>query len=264
MDTDFKRVEERAMTSARRNTTRLARLAALGLCVALAAGCNVNVPPPRAVHGKAEAKSAAGAVEAKSAAVPQVVITMPGVPAEPKVISVAPKGPPAPKSPPRPGSPPVVRERVASTVPYASEAEADEDAIAQACALVAQKMAELDPPIEYRPSPGEVRSEFLRKDSRTVRPPTPEEKQKLAEAGIAGDRVFVEYDVEVTANQVRELRSQDRVSAALRVLGVLFALALAGFLFLRADEWTKGYLTSWLALAAVTLAGGAAAALIFI
>jgi hypothetical protein len=241
------------MTSARRNTTRLARLAAIGLCVAAAAGCNVNVPPPRAGHGKAEAKAAR--LESRTAT---VTVTVPGAPAEPKLVS------PAPKSPPRPGSPPVVRERVASTVPYASEAEADEDAVARACELVAQKLAELDPPIEYRPSPGEVRSEFVRKDSRTVRPPTPEEKQKLAEAGIAGDRVFVEYDVEVTANQVRELRSQDRVSAALRVLGVLFALALAAFLFLRADEWTKGYLTSWLALAAVTLAGGAAAALLFI
>jgi hypothetical protein len=45
---------------------------------------------------------------------------------------------------------------------------------------------------------------------------------------------------------------------------VLAAVALAGFLFLRADEWTKGYLTSWLAIAAVVLAGGAAAAFLFV
>ena len=35
-------------------------------------------------------------------------------------------------------------------------------------------------------------------------------------------------------------------------------------LFLRADEWTRGYLTTWLALAAAVLAGGAAAALVFV
>jgi hypothetical protein len=39
---------------------------------------------------------------------------------------------------------------------------------------------------------------------------------------------------------------------------------VAGFLFLRADVWTMGYLTRWRARGAVTLAGAAAAALIFI
>jgi hypothetical protein len=68
----------------------------------------------------------------------------------------------------------------------------------------------------------------------------------------------------VTAEQVRELRSQERVASGMRVLGIVVAVALAGFLFLRADEWTKGYLTHWLALGAALLAGGAAALLIFV
>src|SRR5438094_178028 len=83
----------------------------------------------------------------------------------------------------------------------------------------------------------EVKAEFVRKDSRTVRPPTAEQRERYAEAGITGNPVSVEYDVEVTADQVRELRSQERASAALRVVGMLVAAALAGFLFLRADEW---------------------------
>ena len=41
-------------------------------------------------------------------------------------------------------------------------------------------------------------------------------------------------------------------------------MALAGFLFLRLDEWTKGYLTSWLALGAAALGGGVVAALVFV
>ena len=72
-------------------------------------------------------------------------------------------------------------------------------------------------------------------------------------------RVDVEYDVEVTADQVRHLRTRDRLGDTLRVFGGLSVIALAGFLFLRADEWTKGYLTRWLAMAAVLLAGGTAA-----
>ena len=67
--------------------------------------------------------------------------------------------------------------------------------------------------------------------------------------------------MEVTADQVRALRTRDRVGGTLRVFGALAAISLAGFLFLRADEWTKGYLTRWLAVVAVLFAGGAAAAL---
>ncbi len=157
-----------------------------------------------------------------------------------------------------------MRERVVSTVPYATEAEADEDALAQARDVVEQKLAALDPPVRYKPSIGEVRGEFIRKDSRTVRGPDAREKAILAEANLGTNLVYVEYDVEVTADQVREMRSQERVSGGLRILGMLVAVSLAGFLFLRADEWTKGYLTRWLAFAAVLLAGGAAAALIFV
>ena len=76
----------------------------------------------------------------------------------------------APKSSPRPGSATVVRERVVSAV-AATEAGAEEDALAQACELVARKLGELDPPVRYKPSAAEVKAEFLRRDSRTVRPP---------------------------------------------------------------------------------------------
>jgi hypothetical protein len=252
------------MTSVRRNTTRLARLAALGLCTALAAGCAGSYEPPRPTPPGAEKARRESRVEVK--------VALPGTPAEPPApaakdggamfVPAPPKPPAAPRGQPRPSA--VIRERVASALPYPTEAEADEDAVAQACEVVAKKLAELDPPVHYRPSPAEARAEFLRKGSRAVRDPTEEEKKILDGLNINGKRVYVEYEVEVRADQVRELRSQDRVSAALRALGGLLALAVAGFLFLRADEWTKGYLTSWLALAAVTLAGAAAAALIFI
>lgn len=287
------------MDGSRRNITRFAPLAAIGLCVALA-GCSAQKPPPvggssssKAEKARKDAEALAmsgvfGGAEAQAQAIPalkegrgvpiNVVIAPngpapgkgvgPGTPA-PKATSPVPesvvaKGPPTPKSPQRPGPPAVVRERIVSSIPYPTEAEAEDDALAQARDLVEQKLAALDPPVRHKPSIGEVRAEFVRKDSRTVRGPDAHEKTILAEANLDGNVVFVEYDVEVTADQVREMRSQERVSAGMRLLGVLVAVALAGFLFLRADEWTKGYLTRWLAFGAVVLAGGAAAVFLFV
>src|SRR5438309_1884340 len=84
-----------------------------------------------------------------------------------------------------------------------AEAEAEDDALAQARDLVEQKLAALDPPVRHRPSAGEVRAEFVRKDSRTVRAPDADERAAFAQYGVSGNLVYVEYDVEVTADQVR-------------------------------------------------------------
>ncbi|MBA4066082.1 MAG: hypothetical protein C0501_20660 [Isosphaera sp.] len=160
-----------------------------------------------------------------------------------------------PKLPPRPGPAPVVRERVRGLAPAATEADADEEAVKAAVVAVEQGLAGLDPPVYYRPTPNEVRNEFVRRDGRAV----------VLEAVDPDLRtlplVFVVLDVEVSADQVRRLRSVDRVGDGLRLLGVLTAVFGAGYGFLRLDERTKGYLTRWLAAGAVALALGAAAAM---
>lgn len=167
---------------------------------------------------------------------------------------------------PRPGSPPVIKEQVVSSLPYATETEADDDALAATRDLIERRLAELDPPIRYRPSLNEVRNEFVRADTRTVFPfvPDPTQRELYEKNELGKNLVQVRYDVEITAAQIRELRTRDRLNVTLRVFGALGIAALMGFLFLRADEWTKGYLTRWLAFAAVLLAGGAAAALYFV
>lgn len=185
----------------------------------------------------------------------------PPTPSPPAVV-VKPRSDAAPNV--RSSSPVVIRDKVTSDIPYPTEAEAFDNAIAQAQKRITQALAQLDPPVRYEPSINVVKNEFVRKDTRTVRKLTDAEKAQWKELGYSDDRVFVDIDVEVTADQVRELRTQDRVSDALRVLGGLAAVALAGFLFLRADEYTKGYLTSWLAFIAIALAGGAAAALVLV
>jgi hypothetical protein len=195
----------------------------------------------------------------------------------------APPAKPQPKpTPTRYGTPPLVRELVWNQLPGATEAEAEADAIAVAQDVIEKRLAELDPPVTYRPTANEVKNEFIRRDSRT--PPN----TKLGE--IRGDEndpraqraaalralyakefghspeeaarlYYVEFQVEVTVDQVRELRTRDRLADALRILGLVSAAAVAGYSFLRLDQWTRGHLTRWLAIAAAALAGGAAGVL---
>ncbi len=266
----------------------------LALAVALSAGCRARVSNPGGARGsKPEAarkqaevlavSGVTGAAEAQ-AHVFIAAAAINGTPIPPRTpprdlippSSVVTPDVPQPKALPRPGPPPIIRERVISEVPAATEADADREAIAAAQDLIERRFAELDPPVRYRPSIHEVEKEFLRRDSKTVTLLRDAEgdraermKKTLKEAfGLSpeeiGRHVDVEYDVEVTADQVRHLRTKDRVGDTLRVFGMLTAVALAGFLFLRADEWTKGYLTHLLAMGAVLFAGGAAAALYFV
>jgi hypothetical protein len=169
-----------------------------------------------------------------------------------------------PKSPPRPGSPAIIRERISSSIPHMSEAEAEDDVLNVAQFTIEKRMAELDPPVKYRPSVNEIKSEFIRKDSRTTRLPSEEQKAEYARNGLSTKWYTVEYDIEVTADQIRELRTRDRITIAFRVIAGLTFVALSCFLFLRADEWTKGYLTRWLACGAVALVGGATIALFLV
>jgi hypothetical protein len=207
----------------------------------------------------------------KSGTSPQV----PTAPAKPEPASapVFPSSPPQigaaidplePKSPPRPGSPAVIRERISSSAPYQSEAEAEADVLNVAQYTIERSMAELDPPVNYRPSINEIKSEFIRKDSRTTRQPNEKQMEDYAKNGISSKWYSVEYDIEVTADQIRELRTKDRITNAFRVIAGLTFLALSCFLFLRTDEWTKGYLTRWLACGVAALVVGAGIALFLV
>jgi hypothetical protein len=197
------------------------------------------------------------APQAPSAPTPPVAPRTPSSPTPPIVPSVTAR----PTPPVRPTDEPLIRERVSSLIAHPTEAEAEKDALEQAAGRMTEKLTELDPPVRYQMSAAEVKS-YIRKDSKSAHPPTAEQKDEYAKAGIKdANLVFVEYEVTVSAEQVRELRSRERVLFGLKILAGVAAAALAGFLFLRADEWTKGYLTSWLAVAAFALAGGVAATL---
>lgn len=267
---------------------RRALTAAVACALVVAAGCTSKKTPPTnraggAVSEKAdksrELAVALAVVAVKGGAAEQAklpaftkggLLVKAGLGAVSTTVPAAPKAAPKPEPnrlanvPPRPTSPVVITDRVSSALPYTLAGEADEDALLQAQEKVAQRLRELRPPVNVRPSLDAVRSEYVRRETRTVRYPGPQESELLKQNGYSAERVYVEYDVQVTADQVRVLRTQDRIDDALRAIGVLTAAALAAFLFLRLDEWTKGYLTSRLAVGAIILAVGVTAAAVFI
>jgi hypothetical protein len=254
---------------------RYAAVAIAGLALLAAVGCGTKEhprpPKPQNESTRAgrEAIAQAVALPATAPVLAPEAPTVPEPPTPPKVVPGQPGitinlGPskrevkPAPVKPPAPA---LISERVTTEIPYPTEAEADTRALEDAQKLIAKKLSELDPPVDYLPPLAVVKNEYVKKDSRLVRLPNDTENAVLDQAGYGKDRRYVEYTVEVTAEQVRELRTRNRVVDGLRGLGVIAAISLAGFLFLRLDEWSKGYLTSWLALGAAALAGGVIAAI---
>jgi len=253
---------------------RPGRLAALLACAALAAaacgpGCARRAPSAGGHSGAraeqarrdAEKAAAAGAKAAVVVAAAYVgergtaavsVNTPPAPPVAPAApkIAASPAAPFAPSMTARPPAPartadePVIREKVSSEAPHPTEAEADRDALGQAALLLGKKLAELDPPVRYHPTPAEVQA-YLRKDSRSVRPLTPTEREVFAEAGFKDANLkFVEYELVVSSEQVRELRGRERTFLGLKVLAGVAAAALA--------------------VAAFALAGGVAATLVLV
>jgi hypothetical protein len=233
------------------------------------------------VHARAESRREGGGLmrvdrlvaAAKQAVIAPIVAQSPGKQAAGGV-------PTASKVPPRetprfgPRSP--IREVVWNQLPARNDAEAMSDLLAVAQDLMERRLAELDPPVRYRPTVNEVKNEFLRHDTRYSSPlggvtgddarrQRADEMRKLYEGAFPGNSsekveslLYLEYYVEVTADQVRELRTRDRLADGLRIMGLVCAASIAGLMFLRLDQWTRGHLTRLLAVAAALLALAAA------
>lgn len=170
-------------------------------------------------------------------------------PAPPPPKPAPPPPPPAPPAAPAPVSGDRIREVVRSELPYSSIAKADEDAIEQAQKKLVEKLPSLG--VRQKPPLSAVREQYVNKESRVVRKPTDAEQAIIDKAGMTDPNlVYVEYTVEMSEPQIRQLRMFDRIVDALRVAAGVFVVALAGFLFLRADDYSRGYLTSWLGLLA--------------
>jgi hypothetical protein len=71
--------------------------------------------------------------------------------------------------------------------------------------------------------------------------------------------VRVTVQLRLTSEHLRSFRKMERTSLSAVAAGLLAVVFLASWLYYRLDEWSKGYLTSWLAIgvvAAGSIVGG--------
>jgi hypothetical protein len=143
-----------------------------------------------------------------------------------------------------------------------NKADAVEDALLQAQTKVTAYLRNQNPPVEWTPSLPYIQSHLVKTQ------PWQEDTKDFDQIG----RMYrVRLDVEVTplelskmVNSGREFRIQQRMFLLAKVLAGLVVLLAAVSGYLRLDEYTKGYYTGWLRLAAVGLVAAAGAGLVLI
>jgi hypothetical protein len=213
-----------------------------------------------ATHGKAKIVAAVPpAPPVPAAPTPPAVVVQHGQ----TVISVGPNRTteraaakvPAPRRP-------AVSLGVTSDSPHKTKEEALRDALQVAQLELMKEFQKLDPPVHAKPSLAAIRSEYLRKDGVHEVHASDAQQTEWQTAGVEKDRMWVKLDIEVSEEQVQRLRAGERVNTAFQGGAVLFAVLLAAYGFFRLDAWTKGYLTSWLAIGAVALVAIAALAVL--
>lgn len=138
------------------------------------------------------------------------------------------------------------------------------DAVEQARVEIGKHLERLDPPVSRRPSFETVRAKYVVPNSTVTVQPPDDLKAEWAKAKLETNRVWVQVDVEVTAEQVRQLRGEERTMVVGRVVGVL-VLVLAGLAgFFRLDALTKGHLTAALGVGLAVLGAAAAIAAVYV
>jgi hypothetical protein len=169
--------------------------------------------------------------------------------------------------------PPILRDRIAEAInssrtagvqpairltnirsdqPHPTKEAALEDALNVARFSLMRQLQSLDAPIAAKPSKVTMKNEYIKGTPREVLP-TEEDRKLWIGNGLRGDFRWVEVDLELSEDQVQKLRASDRVTDGFRGAGVIFIVLLAIYGFLRIDEFTKGYLTTWLGLGAIAL-----------
>jgi len=153
---------------------------------------------------------------------------------------------------------PAIKLSVRNENPEESREKAINEALLVAQRQIAEHLRNLDPPINDRPSIETIRAEYLRSDTVAIEQVTDKDLiAKWQAAGVGANRMHAHLDIEVSEDQVRKLRSVDRLGSAGWLAALAFAAVTALFGFLRVDGWTKGYLTTGLAVAFAGAVGAA-------
>jgi hypothetical protein len=117
--------------------------------------------------------------------------------------------------------------------PHESEADARTEALLRAGDEIAIKLAALDSPIHVGPlRPNRVWEEYVNKETARAVPLTAEEKDALKDSKAGANRVKYEVDVEISEPQLRDLRSEQRLTTIAPFAAVgLVAAGLLSLLF---------------------------------
>lgn len=151
-----------------------------------------------------------------------------------------------------------IKLNVRNANPEASREKAVNEALLEAQKKIVEHLRSLSPPIEETPSLETIRSEYLRSDTVAIEEvKDPELIRQWEEAKVESKRMHAKIDIEVSEDQIRKLRAGQRLESAGWIAALAFALVAALFGFLRVDGWTKGYLTTGLAIAFAGAVGAA-------
>jgi hypothetical protein len=169
---------------------------------------------------------------------------------------------PAESPPDRSGS--VIRLRVRSEAPHATREKALADALILARLEITKRLGLLESPVWIAPSLEAVRNQYLRPESVRYEPVSQEARADLIANQLDPNQWYATVDVQVSEEQIRHLRAGQRLDSAWGVGMVSLVVVAALFGFLRLDAWTRGYLTTGLALSMAAVAGGAVALLFLV
>ncbi len=140
---------------------------------------------------------------------------------------------------------------IRSDAPHSSEDRAIADAVEVARLKLIEEFAKLDPPILEVPESWVIRDQYIRPGSVEKILPPQQIKDEWKAAHLNPERVWVKLDIEVSEDQIRHLRAEQRLLQTGTVGGAILILAGVLYGFLRLDAFTKGYLTGGLGAIAV-------------
>lgn len=138
--------------------------------------------------------------------------------------------------------------------PEPNDPRARAECLEHARELLALHLARQKPPILRVPS-----SEWI--DEHLVRSTEPGESRYFSE--FREDRYPLRLEIEMTADQLRHLRGEQRMIDAGKFVAGLFVCACLFSLFLRLDHWSRGYLTVPLVVGLLVGLGGVAIGVYF-
>lgn len=220
----------------------------LGLVVAV--GCHARERPGARVQTKSQAARKGNGQVDKGGSQPEMVKT---------VMLADPEPPPILRDPPR--RPETAKE---SSLAWEidgfgqTQRDAEEEALVKARQELNNFLAEQEVPLEWRPSLNYVRQ--LKKGTFEMEPKNFEGMGELQHVKV---RVEVNArDYEQMQSEDRRLRAEERMVVLLHWLAGLVVVQFAVWGYLRLEEATKGYYTTWLRIAALGFVGVVGASLL--